>query len=69
MLTTLKNAFKIKEIRTENLSQINFNGYTYIIIVPDNLIDIVKKQDIKLKDIKIQKILKNIWKTRSQQRI
>ncbi len=40
--------FKIKEIRTENLSQINFNGYTYIIIVPDNLIDIVKKQDSKI---------------------
>ena len=34
--------FKIKEIRDENIGQVGFNGYIYTIIVPDNLIPLVK---------------------------
>ena len=41
---------KIKEIRGENLAQIGFNGYYYTIIVPDNLIPIMAKEDENLRN-------------------
>ncbi len=41
---------KIKEIRGENLAQIGFNGYYYTIIVPDNLIPMIAKEDENLRN-------------------
>lgn len=41
---------KIKEIKGENLAQIGFNGYYYTIIVPDNLIPIIAKEDENLRN-------------------
>lgn len=41
--------FTIKEIKAENISQVSFNGYTYCIIVPDNMVDLLLEED---KDIK-----------------
>ncbi len=41
---------KIKEIKDENLAQVSFNGYYYSIIVPDNLIQLIEKEDEKLRN-------------------
>ena len=41
--------FKIKEIRDENIGQVGFNGYIYTIIVPDNLIPLVKEEEERLR--------------------
>ena len=40
----------IKEIRGENLAQIGFNGYYYLIIVPDSLIHDIEKEDRNLRN-------------------
>lgn len=40
---------KIKEIKSENLGQVGFNGYIYTVIVPDNLIPAVKAEDESLR--------------------
>ena len=37
----------IKEVKGENLSQISFNGYTYCIIVPDNMKETIIKEHEK----------------------
>ena len=41
---------KIKEIRSENIAQIGFNGSCYAIIVPDSLIPLIEKEDKRLRD-------------------
>ena len=41
---------KIKEIRSENIAQIGFNGSCYAIIVPDSLIPLIEKEDQRLRD-------------------
>lgn len=46
-LEILNNTFKIKELRTENLAQLGFNGYFYAIIVPDNFIPIIDFEEQK----------------------
>lgn len=38
----------IKEVKGENLSQISFNGYTYCIIVPDNMKETIIKEHEKV---------------------
>ena len=40
---------KIKEIKSENLGQVGFNGYIYTVIVPDNLITAVEAEDESLR--------------------
>ena len=40
---------EIKEIRSENLGQVGFNGYVYTVIVSDNLIPAVKSEDESLR--------------------
>ena len=39
----------VKEIRGENLAQVGFNGYYYLIIVPDSLIPEIKREDMNLR--------------------
>ena len=41
---------KIKEIRSENIAQVGFNGSYYAIIVPDSLIPLIEKEDQRLRD-------------------
>ena len=41
---------KIKEIRSENIAQVGFNGWYYAIIVPDSLIPLIEKEDQRLRD-------------------
>lgn len=41
---------KIKEIRSENIAQVGFNGFYYTIIVPDSLIPLIEKEDQRLRD-------------------
>lgn len=41
---------KIKEIRSENIAQVGFNGWYYAIIVPDSLIPLIEKEDKRLRD-------------------
>ena len=41
---------KIKEIRSENIAQVGFNGSYYAIIVPDSLIPLIEKEDKRLRD-------------------
>ncbi len=41
--------FKIKEIRSESIAQVGFNGFYYAIIVPDSFIPIIKQEDEKLR--------------------
>ncbi|MCI9017094.1 MAG: FtsX-like permease family protein [Clostridia bacterium] len=41
---------KIKEIRSENIAQVGFNGSCYAIIVPDSLIPLIEKEDQRLRD-------------------
>ena len=41
---------KIKEIRSENIAQVGFNGSYYAIIVPNSLIPLIEKEDKKLRD-------------------
>ena len=43
-------ALMIKEIRGENLAQVGFNGYYYLIIVPDSLIPKVEQEDSNLRN-------------------
>ena len=38
---------KIKEVRGDNLSQISFNGYTYCLVVPDNLMPLIIEESKK----------------------
>ena len=38
---------KIKEVRGDNLSQISFNGYTYCLVVPDNLMPSIIEESKK----------------------
>ena len=40
---------RIKEIKSENLGQVGFNGYIYTVIVPDNLIPAVEAEDESLR--------------------
>lgn len=40
----------IKEVETENLAQVGFNGSYYAIIVPDSYIPIIAKEDAKLRN-------------------
>ena len=42
-------ALMIKEIRGENLAQVGFNGYYYLIIVPDSLISEIEREDMNLR--------------------
>ena len=44
------NDVTIKEIRGENLAQVGFNGYYYLIIVPDSLIPEVEQEDRNLRN-------------------
>lgn len=44
------NDVTIKEIRGENLAQVGFNGYYYLIIVPDSLIPKVEQEDSNLRN-------------------
>ena len=39
----------VKEIRGENLAQVGFNGYYYLIIVPDSLISEIEREDMNLR--------------------
>ncbi len=41
---------KIKEIRSENIAQVGFNGSYYAIIVPDSLIPLIEREDQRLRD-------------------
>ncbi len=41
---------KIKEIRSENIAQVGFNGWYYAIIVPDSLIPLIEKEDQRLRN-------------------
>ena len=41
---------KIKEIRSENIAQVGFNGSYYAIIVPDSLIPLIEKENQRLRD-------------------
>ena len=41
---------KIKEIRSENIAQVGFNGSYYAIIVPDSLIPLIEKEDQRLRN-------------------
>ena len=41
---------KIKEIRSENIAQVGFNGSCYAIIVPDSLIPLIEKENQRLRD-------------------
>ena len=36
----------IKEVRSENFGQMSFNGYTYFIVVPDSLIQLIEKENV-----------------------
>lgn len=40
----------IKEVKKDNLAQTGFNGYFYTIIVPENLLDEVDKEEQKLRN-------------------
>lgn len=44
------NDVTIKEIRGENLAQVGFNGYYYLIIVPDSIIPKVEQEDSNLRN-------------------
>ena len=44
------NDVTIKEIRGDNLAQVGFNGYYYLIIVPDSLIPKVEQEDSNLRN-------------------
>ena len=48
----LEKDFKIKEIRSENIAQIGFNGSYYAIIVPDTFIETIEKEDNRLREKK-----------------
>ena len=48
----LEKDFKIKEIRSENIAQIGFNGSYYAIIVPDTFIETIEKEDNQLREKK-----------------
>lgn len=41
---------KIKEIRSENIAQVGFNGSYCAIIVPDSLIPLIEREDQRLRD-------------------
>lgn len=41
----LEKDFKIKEIRSENIAQVGFNGSYYAIIVPDSFVKIIEQED------------------------
>lgn len=49
-IRVVENDVKIKEIRGENLAQVGFNGYYYLIIVPDSLIPEVEQEDRNLRN-------------------
>lgn len=40
----------IKDVRDDNLGQVGFNGYIYAVIVPEDLIDVVNKEDQELRN-------------------
>ena len=46
----IKENNNIKVIRGENLAQVGFNGYYYLIIVPDSLIPKVEQEDSNLRN-------------------
>lgn len=48
--------FTIKEVRSENLAQVSFNGYTYCIVVPDNFIETIKQQEASIKEDELQDV-------------
>ena len=41
---------KIKEVKSDNLAQMGFNGYIYTIIVPDSLIGAASEEDARLRN-------------------
>lgn len=47
LINVANKNLNIKEVKGENLSQISFNGYTYCIIVPDNMKEIIIKEHEK----------------------
>ena len=48
--------FTIKEVMSENLAQVSFNGYTYCIVVPDNFIETIKQQEASIKNEDLQDV-------------
>ncbi len=49
-IKVVENDVTIKEIRGENLAQVGFNGYYYLIVVPDSLIPEVEQEDRNLRN-------------------
>lgn len=47
LINVANKNLNIKEVKGENLSQISFNGYTYCIIVPDNMKETIIKEHEK----------------------
>lgn len=48
MIEICNKKLMIKEVNGENISQISFNGYTYCIVVPDNMEQVLIKEHEKI---------------------